>query len=145
MNASKTILATLAIAAAVAPLTAGADVPGETQLKGHVTAFDGRFDLHVQAKNGDVSDVVLHPGTIINPTGLTLRPGMTVTILGRSEGARLDANEIDTPYHADRRFVYGPDVSGAPFYGPAYTGAFFGPAFYGPGFYGGGPFFGVGF
>ncbi len=39
----------------------------------------------------------LHQGTIINPTGLTLEPGMNVTIDGYADGSNFDAMEIDTP------------------------------------------------
>ena len=43
----------------------------------------------------------LHDGTIINPTGLTLAPGMIVGIDGFNSGRVFDANEIDTPYNVD--------------------------------------------
>lgn len=118
---------TLAAAAAVAALTlptlAGAAVPGETQLRGTITAQPGKYDLHVQERNGNVDDVRLHPGTIINPTGLTLRPGMRVTILGNLQGETFAANEIDTPYHV----AYVEPVE---------------PAYWGGGFGWGGPFWG---
>ncbi|MBV8423909.1 MAG: hypothetical protein JO349_01855 [Candidatus Eremiobacteraeota bacterium] len=40
--------------------------------------------------------VFMHKGTVINPTGIRLQPGMRVKILGTPSGAyRFNANEID--------------------------------------------------
>lgn len=131
-----------AVAVAALPLAASAAVPGQEQLKGTVTAFNGKYSLHVEdTKSKDIDAVQLHQGTIINPTGLTLRPGMKVTILGTpSAGGVLDANEIDTPYHVayDQNLGYG-RYGG---YGGFGSGYGFGPGFGYDGFYGGGPFFG---
>jgi hypothetical protein len=57
--------------------------------------------------------VLLHQGTIINPSGLTLQSGMSVTVYGRAEGRVFAANEIDTPYR------YTPPIDYYP-YGPGY-------------------------
>ncbi len=107
----------LAVLGAAAP--AAAIVPGETTIKGTVTSFDGKYDLHVLDHGGDVHDIALHQGTIINPTGLTLQNGMKVTILGNPQGASIAANEIDTPYHIEQTYVQPGYAS--PYYGGGYN------------------------
>lgn len=69
-------------------------------MRGTITAVTGRYDLHVQSERGEIDAVRMHAGTIINPTGLRLRAGMPVTMLGRDAGGVFEANEIDTPYRA---------------------------------------------
>ncbi len=116
----KPLLAALAALTFVAPLAAQAqDVPsyaqgqpqyanGEENVHGRIVNFDGEYNLQVRDEQGYVDNVQLHQGTIINPTGLTLEPGMVVSILGYNAGPYLAANEIDTPY------TY---YSGVPWYG----------------------------
>jgi hypothetical protein len=125
----------LAFAAAVLllPFAAGAQgVPSyarpaagaDEHIQGRVANFDGGYRLLVRDERGYLDDVRLHPGTIINPTGLTLAPGMIVSILGYNAGSFFSANEIDTPY----TFVYGvPYFAGHvwTYYGPAYSLGFF--------------------
>lgn len=124
----------LAIAAVFAlPLAAGAQstpsyaqpAPGQDeQIQGRVISFDGGYRLQVRDEKGYTDNVRLHPGTIINPTGLTLQPGMVVSILGYNAGSYFAANEIDTPYS----FVYGlPYFAGHvwTYYGPSFTLGFF--------------------
>ncbi|MBV8154829.1 MAG: hypothetical protein JOY98_10430, partial [Candidatus Eremiobacteraeota bacterium] len=89
--------------------------------------IDGTWNITVLDGNGYVDNVVLHQGTIINPTGLTLAPGMNVTILGNPNGDEFDANEIDTPYHYSAALP---------------TPVYYGPGWWYPGFaYGYGPSF----
>lgn len=122
----------LAICTATAPLYAQAlpsyaQAAGDDQeIRGRVIALSGDYDLTVRDQNGYIDHVRLHEGTIINPTGLTLAPGMVVSILGYNAGAYFSANEIDTPYS-----MYGavPYYLGHPwsFYGPSTgLGFFFG-------------------
>jgi hypothetical protein len=85
-----------------------ASYPGEENIHGRVINFDGGYNVQVRDERGFIDNVRLHPGTIINPTGLTLAPGMIVNILGYNAGADFAANEIDTPY-----VYYG----GVPYYG----------------------------
>ena len=59
--------------------------------------------MYVRDVRGYVDNVTLHQGTIINPTGLTLAPGMVVSILGYNAGPFFAANEVDTPY----TYTYG--------------------------------------
>jgi hypothetical protein len=151
-------LAALAFSASVAaPLAAVAqDIPSyaqpagpsgsdDAQIRGRVTAFDGAYGLTVRDDQGYVDNVQLHEGTIINPTGLTLAPGMVVSILGYNEGPYFSANEIDTPY----TFYSGvPYYAGHPwdYYGPTFGLTFFfgnvgwwhGNYFHGPYRYNGG-------
>jgi hypothetical protein len=129
-------VAALALAVPIAfPLVASAqDVPSyaqqgppppeDAQIRGRVVSFDGAYALGVRDDKGYLDNVQLHEGTIINPTGLTLAPGMIVSILGYPQGPVFSANEIDTPY----TFVSGfPYYAGHPwnYYGPTIGLTFF--------------------
>jgi len=130
------ILAALAALAFLTPIAAAAqDVPSyaepnagpgyqDEQIQGRITSFDGAYSLTVQDDRGFVDNVQLHDGTIINPTGLTLAPGMVVSILGYNAGPYFAANEVDTPYT-----YYGgiPYYAGHPwyYYGPTISLGFF--------------------
>jgi hypothetical protein len=100
------------------------DAPGDQQLRGRITNFDGGYSLTVRDERGFIDNVSLHPGTIINPTGLTLAPGMVVSILGYNAGGDFAANEIDTPYSYDSGVPY---YSGHPwnYYGSGISLGFF--------------------
>jgi hypothetical protein len=123
MNKQLAALAAALILAA--PLAASAqDVPSyaasdtDQQIHGRIANFDGGYNLQVRDANGYVDNVQLHDGTIINPTGLTLAPGMVVSIDGFNSGSFFDANEIDTPYTIDE---------GVPFY-EGHAWDYYGPA-----------------
>ena len=90
---------------------AGSD---EDVIKGRVTSFDGKYGLAVRDDRGFIDNVALHQGTIINPTGLELRPGMSVTIRGYANGGSFAANEIDTPYNVAYGYPYGYPYYGGP-------------------------------
>jgi hypothetical protein len=103
-------------------------VSEDEQIHGRIVSFDGQYSLQVRDERGFVDNVQLHQGTIINPTGLTLAPGMVVSVDGFNDGPYLAANEIDTPYT-----YYGgvPYYGGYPWYhyGPSISlGFFFGNA-----------------
>jgi hypothetical protein len=111
---NKQIAALAAALILAAPLAANAqDVPSyaasdtDQQIHGRIANFDGGYNLQVRDANGYIDNVELHDGTIINPTGLSLAPGMVVSIDGFNSGSFFDANEIDTPYSID---------AGVPFY-----------------------------
>ena len=124
-GALRVLAATLAASVALAlPLVATAQtapsyaqVPPyashEDQIQGRIASFDGAYALRVNDNRGFVDNVQLHQGTVINPTGLTLRPGMSVTILGHPQGNVFAANEIDTPYTYLVGYPYP-----YPYYGP---------------------------
>lgn len=128
--------AALAIAGFVLPSIASAqDVPSYAQpnrdqtIHGRIASVNGTFNISVRDDGGYLDNVELHQGTIINPTGLTLEPGMTVTIAGIPNGGEFDATEIDTPYHYD---------------GPLPVPYYYGPGWWYPGYgYGYGPSFGL--
>ena len=146
----KFILAMLAAACVVLPTAALAQdvpsyatpaqsAPADENIHGRIASFDGGYNLSVRDERGFVDTVQLHPGTIINPTGLTLAPGMVVSILGYNAGDYFSANQIDTPYQ-----FYGavPYYAGHPwnYYGPSISlGFFFGNAgwWHGSAFHGG--------
>jgi hypothetical protein len=121
----------LPIGAAAQDLPSYARPPGtigtDETIHGRIRSVDGAFRISVEDDRGFVDTVGLHPGTIINPTGLTLSAGMSVTILGVNAGSAFDANEIDTPY------TYA---------GPLPVPTYYGPGYWCPGFgYGYGPSF----
>jgi len=126
------LLAAVAAIGLLAPISAAAQdmpsyaqsAPQDQQVRGRIASFDGAYDLTVRDDNGYIDNVRLHQGTIINPTGLTLAPGMVVSILGYNAGPFFAANEVDTPYT-----YYGgvPYYYGHPwwFYGPTVSLGFF--------------------
>jgi hypothetical protein len=138
------IVAPLAARAQIAPSYSDQayDGSGEAQIHGRILAFDGGYEVEVRDERGYVDHVRLHQGTIINPTGLTLAPGMVVSIMGYNAGSFFAANEIDTPY----TFYYGrPYYGGHPwdYYGPTVGLSFFfgNPGWWHGGYFGGGPRF----
>lgn len=64
---------------------------------GKITYFR-RFDMQVETAPNIYRDVHLHQGTVINPRGTTLAPGMTVDVSGSAQSDHsLDADTITTP------------------------------------------------
>ena len=102
------------------PMVAYAQTPSyakasnEETIHGRIASVSRKFALTVRDDRGFIDNVRLHPGTIINPIGLSLAPGMTVTILGNNRGKIFAANEINTPYTSSHD--YAPDNPAA--YGP---------------------------
>lgn len=86
------------------------------------------YDLEVRDDRGFIDRIKLHDGTVINPRGLKLAPGQTVTVHGETRGNVFEASEIDTRYHYTYAYAYP-----APYY----------PYYYGYPYYGG-PVFGFG-
>jgi hypothetical protein len=124
------LAAVLALAGAVWPLAAFAQdavpsyahherVAERDTIRGRIESFDGKFHMIVRDDRGQAKSVELHQGTVIQPTGLTLTPGMSVAISGYN-GRDFNANVISTPYTYDGPKVYcgppgwwysyGPDV-----------------------------------
>jgi hypothetical protein len=102
MKFLKYFLMTVLVLSPVAALAQ--DVPSyatpdiDQQIKGRILSVNDAYNISVRDENGYVDNVELHQGTIINPTGLTLAPGMVVFINGFANGSEFDANQIDTPY-----------------------------------------------
>ena len=130
-------MSTGAVGAQSPPLSAGptpsyATATNDQQIHGHISAVTGKYSLQVRDNRGYLDNVTLHQGTIINPTGLTLQPGMQVTISGTNQGAAFAANEIDTPYTVA---LVQPLYPAYPLYG---SGFGYGPGWgWGPRFRGG--------
>jgi len=140
-------LAALPAAAQDAPSYAnpGAAASDDAQIRGRIASFDGGYNVQVTDENGYIDNVQLHEGTIINPLGLTLAPGMVVSILGYNAGSVFAANEIDTPYTYAAGVpyygghpwnYYGPSIELGFFFGN--TGWWHGEAFGGPSRFNGG-------
>jgi hypothetical protein len=136
-NISKATATAIAVAGLIFPAAAMAqNVPsyaqqsyanGDQTIQGRIASIDGTFDITVQDDNGYTDAVELHQGTIINPTGLTLEPGMTVTIDGYNAGPVFEANQIDTPYeYSGARPI--PVYYGAGWWYPGYAYGY-GPSF----------------
>jgi hypothetical protein len=105
-------------------------------ISGVVASVDGNT-VYVHDDRGFTDRVQLRDGTIINPTGLRLSRGQTVTIHGVSNGPVFEAAQIDTPYN--KTYAYA-----APAYGPVYPYYPYGYGYY-PGYYGPIYNFGIGF
>jgi hypothetical protein len=105
----------------------------EETIHGRVTVVNGTY-MEIRDTNGYIDRIQLHQGTIINPTGIRLAPGMSVTILGHTNGNMFLANEIDTPYQYSSGYNYGPGPY--PYYG-YYPYPWYGPApvYFGFGFH----------
>jgi hypothetical protein len=156
------IAAVAALSTLALPITASADtVPsyaangGET-IHGRVSSSGGKYDLFVRDDRGYVDHVVLHDGTIINPTGFELASGDTVTIFGRDDGHVFQADEIDTPYSggepneydtSQNVYQYGVGYPGGYGYGYRYPYGYlgFGAGVYFGGGYGRGGYYGRGY
>jgi hypothetical protein len=125
------LAATLAFGAAVLPARVGAQTPpyatpgsgpaigGET-IHGVIEAIEGAYRILVRDDRGFVDDVTLRQGTIINPRGLRLRVGMSVTISGFASGSTFSAVEIDAPYSYDGGAAGSTYYSTYPDYGYGY-------------------------
>ncbi|HEV8022830.1 MAG TPA: hypothetical protein VGP41_16260 [Candidatus Lustribacter sp.] len=73
---------------------------GDETITGRIVSFDGAYALAVRDDRGFIDNVRMRQGTIINPTGITLATGMSVTIHGVNTGSTFAANQIDTPYNS---------------------------------------------
>src|ERR1700688_2558619 len=140
----------LAVAALMSPLTAHAQdlatnaPPGagsnDQSVVGRIQSIDGKYHLTVLDQRGIVDSVDLHQGTVINPTGLSLATGMSVTISGYPAGSSFSANEVDTPYTYDGPDYYAPgsaydfgfSYGNRPFF-HGHEGGFYGGGFHGGG------------
>ena len=128
----KHLIAATAALCLAAPIAAQAqEIPSyaqvassDQQIHGRITAFDGAYALAVSNDSGYVDNVELHDGTSINPTGLTLAPGMVVSILGQNDGSYFAADEVDTPYNVENAV---PFYAGHPwnYYGSSINLSFF--------------------
>ncbi|MBV8643549.1 MAG: hypothetical protein JO225_06500 [Candidatus Eremiobacteraeota bacterium] len=129
--AAAAVMLTVCVAPAPAPAQ---DLPSYARpeqrnayetIHGRIVSVLGPFHITVEDDRGFVDDVVLRHGTVINPRGLRLAAGMTVTIVGFNAGASFEADEIDTPYD------YSGDAPPAMYYGDGwyYPGYAYG---YGP-------------
>jgi hypothetical protein len=151
------VAAAAAFSAFTLPISATADsLPSyaandREMIHGRISSISGKYDLYVRDDRGYVDHVVLHDGTVINPTGLTLAASETVTITGGNQGRVFRADEVDTPYSDDMQsndydgagdgyqgypvgYPYG---YGNPYaYGDNYPG--YGGIYFGGGYYGGG-------
>jgi hypothetical protein len=103
------------IAALVLPVATRADTPkyatpsSEETINGVISAISGKYGLTVRNSSGELYIVTLHRGTIINPTGLQLKPGMLLVVVGHRNGVTFNADKIDAPVEAANRPAESPD------------------------------------
>ena len=94
---------TMVVGTLVLPLAAPADTfnyaisSGERTIHGTIVSIDGKYGLTVHDDHAGIEGVTMHRGTVIDPTGLQLKPGMHITIAGRADERTFNANEIDAP------------------------------------------------
>ena len=75
---------------------------GRGQMTGTIAAVNGGA---IQLQNGRT--VFLHNGTVINPTGTRLQPGMRVSIIGSPAGdGNINASEVDINGNGNRNGYY---------------------------------------
>jgi hypothetical protein len=111
--------------------TAGGSIPSyalpsyashELTISGRIASIAGKYDIEVRDDGGYIDHVQLHEGTVINPTGLQLAPGLSVRIMGYNRGSVFAANEIDTPYTTYPAYAAAPLYPAYPAYVPYYFG-----------------------
>jgi hypothetical protein len=68
---------------------------GAHDAQGRIARFDGGYDLRLHVDGRGFLFVRLHPGTVINPRGLTLHRGMLVNIHGFFADGAFQADVID--------------------------------------------------
>ena len=110
--------------AAQTPSYARPGYASEETIHGRIVSFSGAYNVDVRDDRGFIDHVSLRQGTIINPVGLRLVQGMSVTILGYNRGSTFQANEIDTPYTAQYpvpAYGYGPYYPYGPYYSPGFV------------------------
>jgi hypothetical protein len=125
-NSLKLLAALSAVVALALPSVAGAQnngypsyaVGSQQTITGTITSFNGQYSLLVQDDKGYGDNVQLHDGTVINPTGIRLQPGMKVTIYGYPNGSVFQAYRIDTQYPAN--YGYNGGYGGYPYGGYGY-------------------------
>jgi hypothetical protein len=87
-----TLIAGLAGACALAAPLAGSAQPNDNWLQNGVVSSHNDYTFTL----ADGQTVFMHDGTVINPTGTDLQPGMRVTIYGHyDENNNIDADEVD--------------------------------------------------
>jgi hypothetical protein len=57
-----------------------------------------KYHIYVKDVNGYIDSIELYQGTVINPTGITLVPGMALVIYGEARDRVFFAHQIDTIY-----------------------------------------------
>jgi hypothetical protein len=95
-------------------------------IRGTVASVSGQYNIAVRDERGFVDNISLHRGTIINPKGLMIAPGESVTIVGSAQGSTFVANEIDTPY---QEFDIAQIYPAYGYYGYPYGGYGYGPSY----------------
>lgn len=77
-----------------APASGGGNGSDET-IHGSISSVDDAERLQVTDDRGFVDSIQLQPGTVIEPDGTQLEPGMIVTIAGNNRGSVFAANRIE--------------------------------------------------
>jgi hypothetical protein len=86
------------------PVPSYASGTSDETIRGTVAAINGPYNISVRDERGFVDNVNLHQGTIINPTGLSLAPGLSMTILGHNEATPFPRTKSTLPIRRYRRY-----------------------------------------
>jgi hypothetical protein len=90
------LTAALAIAVTALPVVAPAQSADQTEtISGRVASIDDSGNMDVNDDRGYIDSVQLRQGTVINPPGTRLMPGMVIRILGVNRGNVFAANKVD--------------------------------------------------
>jgi hypothetical protein len=116
MHVTRLIAAIAGGALVALPLAASAQAPrppaGDETIRGTIQSLPSHYTLLLHDVRGFVDNVTLRDDTVLNPDGLALNSGVSVTIIGHVDGHTFDADEIDGPRNA----VESPANGGAPPY-----------------------------
>jgi hypothetical protein len=86
----------LSFAIAVLPLAALAQSDGQPEtLGGNIASIDASGNMDLNDDRGYIDSVRLGQGTVVNPPGVQLAPGMVIRVRGVNRGNVFAATEID--------------------------------------------------
>jgi hypothetical protein len=78
-----------------APVSGGGGGSDDETIHGSISSVDDADNFQVKDDRGFIDSVRLQSGTVIQPDGARLEPGMIVTIAGTNRGSVFAANRID--------------------------------------------------
>jgi hypothetical protein len=86
-------------------------------IEGAIASFDGKYALTLDDVRGFTDSVTLHPGTTVEPDGVSLMAGEFVRITGQADGKTFAADDVDADVSDPDAAVY---AYATPFY-PAFV------------------------
>jgi hypothetical protein len=80
---------------ATPPVAGGSSGNDDETIHGSISSIDDADSFQVKDDRGFIDSVQLQSGTVIQPSGTRLEPGMIVTIAGANRGSVFAANRVD--------------------------------------------------